>query len=107
MRQFVGRRRGASAGQSTNVVALDNSVIRDRINRSMRRRMSDDLVSLIRRACMCGHAEAAKGLWVVLRDLTDRETRQKFPHGRIPDESLIQALAMEIATAARSNRSGS
>jgi hypothetical protein len=56
---------------------------------------------------MCGHAEAAKGLWVVLRDLTDRETRQKFPHGRVPDETLIHALAMEIAAAARSNRSGS
>ena len=107
MRQFVGRRRGGSAARTADEMELDDAVIRDRINRSMRRRMSDDLINLIRRACMCGHAEAAKGLWVVLRDLTDRETRQKFPHGRVPDETLIQALAMEIAAAARSNRSGS
>ena len=76
-------------------------MIRDRINRSMRRRMSDELVSLIRRACLCGHAETAKGLWVVLRDLTIREANQRFPNGRLPDQGMIDALALEIAAAAR------
>jgi hypothetical protein len=105
MRQFTRRER---RGNALSVVA-DNSandaIIRERINRSMRRRMSDDLVSLIRRACLCGHAETAKGLWVVLRDLTRREAQQRYPHGRLPDDSLIDALAVEIAAAARGEQS--
>ncbi|HVC60108.1 MAG TPA: hypothetical protein VND19_07095 [Acetobacteraceae bacterium] len=67
--------------------------------------MSDDLVNLIRRACLFGHAETAKGLWVVLRDLTAREAKQRFAHGRLPDESLMTALAIEIAEAARDKES--
>jgi hypothetical protein len=99
--QFARRQRRGIA----TLPAVDNQVneaaIRDRINRSMRRRMSDDLVALIRRACLCGHAETAKGLWVVLRDLMVREAQQRYPHGRLPDDALMDALAHEIAAAAR------
>ena len=101
MLQFVRRHRKDIATRSAADDLLNEAVVRDRINRSMRRRMSDDLVSLIRRACLCGHAEAAKGLWVVLRDLTGREAKQQHPHGRLPDEGLLDALAIEIAAAAR------
>jgi hypothetical protein len=100
MRHFA---RSEKRGNALRVVAdnqANDAIIRDRINRSMRRRMSDELVSLIRRACLCGHAETAKGLWVVLRDLTRREARQRYPHGRLPDDTLVDALALEIAAAA-------
>ena len=86
---------------------MDEAVIRNRINRSMRRRMSDELVGLIHRACLCGHAETAKGLWVVLRDLTVREAKQRYPHGRLPDDAIMDALALEIAAAARQGQSKS
>ncbi|HTW69637.1 MAG TPA: hypothetical protein VME47_07115 [Acetobacteraceae bacterium] len=82
---------------------VDDSVVRARLNNSMRRRMSDDLVNLIRRACLCGHAETAKGLWMVLRDLTLREAKQDYPNGRLPDKGLLESLAAEITNAARKN----
>ncbi|HUB10816.1 MAG TPA: hypothetical protein VMB34_02580 [Acetobacteraceae bacterium] len=100
MRQFAPLARRVTA-LSTATKPWDDSVVRDRINRSMRRRMSDELVALIRRACLSGHAETAKGLWVVLRDLTVREAKQRYPNGRLPDKALLDALAMEIADAVR------
>lgn len=107
MRQFVRMQRKGSATRNAVDTRVNDAVILDRINRSMRRRMSDELVTLIRRACLCGHAETAKGLWVVLRDLTVRELLQRFPHGRLPDHGMIDALALEIAAAARENQSKS
>jgi hypothetical protein len=101
MRHFARLGKRGIATQTAADDQVTDALIRDRLNRSMRRRMSDDLVSLIRRACISGHAEAAKGLWVVLRDLLDREARQHYPHGRLPEEGLMEALAMEIATASR------
>ena len=103
--QFARRQRKGIATQPAVVNQVDEVAIRDRINRSMRRRMSDDLVTLIRRACLCGHAETAKGLWVVLRDLTAREAQQRYPHGRLPEERLMDELALEIAAAARYGQS--
>ncbi len=105
MRQFVRKQKKENATRTAAINQVADSVIRDRINRSMRRRMSDDLISLIRRACLSGHAEAAKGLWIVLRDLTNREAKQRFPHGRLPDEGMIEALAVEIAAAAKGKQS--
>lgn len=105
MRHFVLRRRKADATRAAADNHANDAVIRERISRSMRRRMSDDLVNLIRRACLSGHAEAAKGLWVVLRELSDREARERLRHGRPPDEALLEALAIEIATAVRSKQS--
>ena len=101
MRQFARMRRRGNIPRTAADNQITDAMIRDRINRSMRRRMSDELVSLIRRACLCGHAETAKGLWVVLRDLTIREANQRFPNGRLPDQGMIDALALEIAAAAR------
>ena len=100
MRPFARLQARSIARRSAADNPLSETVIRERLSRSMRRRMSDDLVSLIRRACLCGHAETAKGLWVVLRDLTAREAAQQYPHGRIPDKTLLDTLALEIATAA-------
>lgn len=104
MRQFALLQRKVTTLPSV-AKPLDDLVVRDRINRSMRRRMSDDLVTLIRRACLCGHAETAKGLWVVLRDLTFREAKQHYPHGRVPEKSLLETLAVEIAAAVREKSS--
>jgi len=99
--QFARRQRKGTATLAVVDTRANEAAVRDRINRSMRRRMSDDLVNLIRRACLCGHAETAKGLWVVLRDLSMREAKQRFPHGRLPDDSIMDTLALEIAAAAR------
>jgi len=101
MRQFLRPRRTGNATQVAAVNQVSEAAIRDRISRSMRRRMSDELVNLIRRACLCGHAETAKGLWVVLRDLAAREAKQRYPHGRVPDKSMMDALALEITAAVR------
>jgi hypothetical protein len=98
---FARRQRRGIATQPAVDHQANEAAIRDRINRSMRRRMSDELVSLIHRACLCGHAETAKGLWVVLRDLHAREAKQQYPNGRLPDEGILDALAIEIATAVR------
>ena len=104
MRQFASLARRMNALQPA-AKPWDDALVRERINRSMRRRMSDELVTLIRRACLSGHAETAKGLWVVLRDLTFREAKQRYPNGRIPDKDLLDALAMEIAAAVRNDTS--
>jgi hypothetical protein len=105
MRQFVRGQRSAVALTTVAQRQIDEAAIRDRINRSMRRRMSDELVSLIRRACLCGHAETAKGLWVVLRDLTMREAKSQYPNGRIPEKGLMEALALEISAASQDKTS--
>jgi len=101
MRQFMRGQRSVNALQTVAQRQIDEAAIRDRINRSMRRRMSDELVGLIRRACLCGHAETAKGLWVVLRDLTLREAKLRYPNGRMPDKGLLETLAVEIAAASQ------
>jgi hypothetical protein len=98
MRQFLRTRRGGEMKPAADH-RVNDALIRDRLNRTMRRRMSDDLVSLIRRACLIGHAETAKALWLVLADLTAREARQHFPHGRQPDNDVIEQLGLEVAAA--------
>ncbi len=107
MRHFARMQSRSIAKRAAPENQVSEAVIRDRINRTMRRRMSDDLVALIRRACVSGHAETAKGLWVVLRDLTDREAKQRYPHGRIPDKTMMDELALEIAAAAQGRHSRS
>lgn len=104
MRPFARMQRRSVATRPAADNQLNEAVIRDRLSRSMRRRMSDDLVSLIRRACMCGHTETAKGLWVVLRDLTAREAAQRYPHGRIPEKNMMDQLAIEIAAAVQAKQ---
>jgi len=106
MRPFARLQRRSIVRRSPADNQLSEAVLRERLSHSMRRRMSDDLVSLIRRACLCGHAETAKGLWVVLRDLTAREAAQRYPHGRIPDKTLLDTLALEIATASHQKSNG-
>jgi len=100
MRQFA-RLQGKLPTLQPAAAPIDDSVLRARLNNAMRRRMSDDLVSLIRRACLCGHAETAKGLWMVLRDLTLREEKQKYPNGRLPQKGILETLALEITRAAQ------
>jgi hypothetical protein len=76
----------------------DAAAISDRLNRSMRRRLSDDLVNLIRRACRSGHLTTAERLVDVLRDLFTIE-KQQFPRRLHPTESVIETLIDEIAVA--------
>ena len=90
--------RGASltaAAAGGRVNTYDPASIRERLNRSMRRRLSDDLINLIRRACLSGHIQAAEGLLTVLIDQLARE-KQQFPRGRRPDEDVIEVLRGEI-----------
>jgi len=76
----------------------DPSVIRDRLNRSMRRRLSDDLESLIRKACLVGRPATAAELLIVLRNLLDAESQQ-FPRDRRIVDGALEGLATEIAAA--------
>ena len=80
----------------------DANVIRDRLNRSMRRRLSDDLETLIRKACMVGRHDTADELLVTLRNLLDLESQQ-YPRDRRVIEGVLEGLAVEIA-AARSRK---
>jgi hypothetical protein len=83
---------------------IDDARMQDRLNRSMRRRMSDDLVNLIRRACFSRHVETATGLLKVLDELMAWEN-QHFPNcPRAGYETLIRDLAVEIAAARSSTR---
>jgi hypothetical protein len=71
---------------------------RDQINRMMRRRLSDDLESLIRRACQRGHLGTAEDLLTVLRNLIAWE-KEHFPHGRRPVDGMIEGLAADLKAA--------
>jgi len=71
---------------------------RDQLNRLLRRRLSDELEGLIRKACQRGHAGTAEELLAVLRNLIDWE-KQHFPHGRRPVDGMIERLAAEVSAA--------
>ncbi len=101
MRQYsfsLGRNASFKRPDAERPLLAEDAIIRDRLNRSMRRRMSDDLANLIRRACISGHVETAEKLLDALHDLVDRETEQ-FPHGRRPNVNIIETLAAEISAA--------
>lgn len=85
-----------AAEQSTEI--YDPAQTRDYLNRSLRRRVSDDLESLIRKACARGHTATAEELLTVLRNLIEWE-KQHFPHGRRPVDAQIERLAGEVAAA--------
>ncbi|HUN43214.1 MAG TPA: hypothetical protein VMU81_23220 [Acetobacteraceae bacterium] len=68
---------------------------RDQINRMMRRRLSDELESLVRRACLRGHLGTAEELLAMLRNLVEWETAN-FPHGRRPVDDMVERLAAEL-----------
>jgi hypothetical protein len=76
----------------------DASVIRDRLNRSMRRRLSDDLGTLIRKACLVGQAAIAEELLTVLRHLLAAEG-ERFTRDRRIVEGVLERLESEIAAA--------
>ena len=76
----------------------DSSVIRDRLNRTMRRRLSDDLETLIRKACLVGRLDTADEVLLTLRNLLDIESRQ-FQRDRRIIDGVLEGLAAEIASA--------
>jgi len=71
---------------------------RDQINRMLRRRLTDDLESLVRRACQRGHLGTAEELLAVLRHLVEWE-KEHFPHGRRPIDGVVERLAAELKSA--------
>ncbi len=95
---FAVRRDAGLKPAERRLEVYDPAAVQNRLNRSMRRRFTDDLGNLIRRACLSGHIEAAQNLLDVLRDQFERE-KQQFPQGRMPAELLLQELAREIAAA--------
>jgi hypothetical protein len=76
----------------------DSAIIRDRLNRSMRRRLSDDLETLIRKSCLVGRLDTADELLVTLRNLLDIEGKQFKRDRRIVD-GVLEGLTAEIAAA--------
>jgi hypothetical protein len=76
----------------------DASLIRDRLNRTMRRLLSDDLESLIRKACLIGRHATAEELLAVLRNLLVVESEQ-FQRDRRISDGIVETLAAEIAAA--------
>ena len=71
---------------------------RDQLNRSLRRRLSDDLETLIRKACQRGHIGTAEELLTVLRNLIEWE-KEHFPHGRRPVDGMLDRLSTELTAA--------
>ena len=76
----------------------DSSLIRDRLNRTMRRRLSDDLENLIRKACLVGRLDTADELLTVLRHLLDIEGQQFQRDRRIVD-GMLEGLVADLAAA--------
>ena len=81
----------------------DHTEMRDRLNRAFRRRLSDDLESLVHKACQRGHIGTAEELLTVLHNLIEWE-KQHFPHGRRPVDTILPQLAAEIAAAKAAHR---
>ena len=71
--------RNASFSMHDPQPEVDPSIIQARLNRTMRRRLSDDLVALTERACQMGHHETAEELLGVLRNLLERELETHNP----------------------------
>jgi hypothetical protein len=80
----------------------DAAVIRNRLNRTMRRRLSDDLETLIRKACLVGRLDTADELLITLRHLLDIEGQQ-FQRDRRITDGVLEGLSAEI-TAAKSRK---
>ena len=76
----------------------DATAIRNRLNRTMRRRLSDDLENLVRKACMVGRHETAEELLGALRNLLELESKL-YPRDRRIVDGIIETLAAEIASA--------
>ena len=76
------------------VVLYDPATLRDRLNRAMKRRLSDDVESLFNRACLVADLDTAEELLALLRDMLEREGR-KFPRDRRLNEGLIRRLAQK------------
>lgn len=74
----------------------DLSLIRDRLNRTMRRRLSDDLETLIRKSCLVGHPDTAEELLTVLRNLLLIES-ERFGRDRRIADGVLEKLELEIA----------
>ena len=88
----------ASVAAHSGVEVYDALERRDQLNRLMRRRLSDELESLIRKACQRGHIGTAEELLAVLRNLIEWE-REHFPHGRRPIDGTVERLVAELAAA--------
>ena len=71
--------RGASLSMHDPQLQVDPSIIQARLNRTMRRRLSDDLAALAERACQMGHHDTADELLTVLRNLLERELETHPP----------------------------
>jgi len=71
------------------------ALIHRRLASTVRRRITDEIGNLVRRACQTGHNELAADLLGVLRNQVARE-KQEFPDGRRPAEEALRDLATEI-----------
>ena len=71
------------------------ALIHRRLAHTVRRRITDEIGNLVRRACQTGHQELAADLLGVLRNQVARE-KEQFPDGRRPAEDVLRELATEI-----------
>jgi hypothetical protein len=75
--------------------AYDGAVIRERLNRSMRRRLSDDVESLFHKACLTSDLETGEELLVLLTGMLRRDA-ERFSRDRRLTEGLIERLTAEL-----------
>ncbi len=101
----LGRNTNFAPSAASRPLLVETPAIESRLNRTMRRWLSDDLAHMIRRACLSGHVNTAEALLGVLQGLIVQE-RQQFPLCRRTGyQDLVANLANEI-TAARQRRHG-
>jgi hypothetical protein len=65
----------------------------DRVNRTLRRRLSDRVEDLFQAACLAGDLDAADALLTVLVKMHERRSAKFGGERRISDDSLARARA--------------
>jgi len=76
-------------------VVYDPAALRERLNRTMKRRLSDDVESLFNRACLVSDLDTAEELLTLLKGMLEREG-QKFARDRRFAEDLIERLTDDL-----------
>jgi hypothetical protein len=73
----------------------DPVAVRNRLNRYMKRRLSDDLEGLVHAACLGGDLEMAEELLAALRHKLQRDC-EKYGRDRRMAGDLIERIAAEL-----------
>ena len=77
------------------LTVYDPVTLGNRLNRYLKRRLSDDLEGLVHTAYLGGDLQTAEELFVVLQNKLQRDC-QKYPRDRRVSDDLIRRIAAEL-----------